>query len=137
MEVLEFDPLPPGEENHITFKGAFPTSHLHPAKLWCDIIEPKGCQVLATYAKDFYAGKPAMTMHTFGLGKAIYFGTVSHQPFYDDLVVWLRQIVQPAAAAEGAGHGGSEHAAEGQHADLFPVEPPEFARAHPVLQADA
>ena len=92
MEVLEFDPLPPGEENHITFKGAFPTSHLHPARLWCDIIEPKGCQILATYAKDFYAGKPAMTMNTFGLGKAIYFGTVSHQPYYDDLMVWLRQI---------------------------------------------
>ena len=92
MEVLEFDPLPPGEENHISFKGAFPTSHLHPAKLWCDIIEPKGCQVLATYAKDFYAGKPAMTMHNFGLGKAIYFGTVSHQAFYEDLVVWLRQM---------------------------------------------
>lgn len=92
MEVLEFDPLPPGEENHITFKGAFPTSHLHPAKLWCDIIEPKGCQILATYAKDFYAGKPAMTMNNFGLGKAIYFGTVSHQPYYDDLMVWLRQI---------------------------------------------
>jgi beta-galactosidase len=92
MEVLEFDPLPPGEENHITFKGAFPTSHLHPARLWCDIIEPKGCQILATYAKDFYAGKPAMTMHTFGLGKAIYFGTTSHQPYYDDLMVWLRQI---------------------------------------------
>ena len=92
MEVLEFDPLPPGEENHITFKGAFPTSHLHPAKLWCDIIEPKGCQVLATYAKDFYAGKPAMTMNSFGLGKAIYFGTVSHQAYYDDLMVWLRQM---------------------------------------------
>ena len=70
LEVLEFDPLPPGEENHLTFKGAFPTSHLHPAKLWCDIIEPKGCQILANYAKDFYAGRPAMTMNAFGLGKA-------------------------------------------------------------------
>ena len=80
LEVLEFDALPPGEENHLTFKGAFPTSHLHPAKLWCDIIEPKpGCQILATYAKDFYAGKAAMTMNTFGLGKAIYVG-------------WLRQM---------------------------------------------
>lgn len=92
LEVLEFDPLPPGEENHLTFKGAFPTSHLHPAKLWCDIIEPKDCQILATYAKDFYAGRPAMTMHTFGLGKAIYIGTMSHQHFYYDLVAWLRQI---------------------------------------------
>jgi beta-galactosidase len=92
MEVVEFDPLPPNEENHLTFKGAFQTSHLHPARLWCDIIEPRECQVLATYAKDFYAGKPAVTMNTFGLGKAIYIGTQSHQHFYYDLVVWLRQI---------------------------------------------
>jgi beta-galactosidase len=92
LEVVEFDQLPPGEENHLTFKGTFPTSHLHPARLWCDIIEPKDCQILATYAKDFYAGKPAITMHTFGLGKAIYIGTQSHQHFYNDLVIWLRQL---------------------------------------------
>jgi beta-galactosidase len=92
LEVLEFDPLPPSEENHLTFKGVFPTSHMHPAKIWCDIIEPKGCQILATYGKDFYAGRPAMTMNTFGLGKAIYIGTMSHQHFYHDLVIWLRQI---------------------------------------------
>jgi beta-galactosidase len=92
LEVVEFDQLPQGEENHLTFKGTFPTSHLHPARLWCDIIEPSGCQILATYAKDFYAGRPAMTMNTFGLGKAIYIGTQSHQHFYNDLIVWLRQL---------------------------------------------
>ncbi len=97
LEVLEFDPLPPGEENHLNFKGAFPVSHLHPAKLWCDLIEPKECQVLATFGKDFYAGRPAMTMNNFGLGRAIYIGTTSHQHFYEDLVVWLRQMcnIQP------------------------------------------
>jgi beta-galactosidase len=65
--------------------------------MWCDIIEPKGCQILATFAKDFYAGRPAITMNSFGLGKAIYIGTMSHQFFYDDLVVWLRQLcnIQP------------------------------------------
>ncbi len=92
LEVLEFDPLPPGEENHLTFKGAFATSHLHPARVWCDIIQPKECQILATYAKDFYAGSPAMTMNTFGLGKAVYIGTLSHQHFYYDLATWLRQM---------------------------------------------
>jgi beta-galactosidase len=92
MEVVEFDQLPPGEENHLTFKGTFPTTHLHAARLWCDLIEPKDCQILATYAKDFYAGRPAMTMHTFGLGKAIYIGTLSHQHFYHDLLTWLRQM---------------------------------------------
>ena len=92
LEVLEFDPIPPGEENHLTFKGAFPTSHLHPARIWCDIIEPKGCQILAVYAKDYYSGRAAMTMNTFGLGKAIYIGTLSHQHFYHDLATWLRQV---------------------------------------------
>jgi beta-galactosidase len=92
LEVQEFDTLPPSEENHLTFKGAFPTSHLHPAKLWCDLIEPKGCQILATYSKDFYAGKPALTLNTFGLGKAIYIGTQSHQHFYQDLILWLRNL---------------------------------------------
>ena len=92
LEVLEFDPISPGDDNHLTFKGTFPTSHLHPAKVWCDIIEPKGCQTLAVFAKDFYAGRPAVTMNTFGLGKAIYVGTMSHQHFYNDLVAWLRQL---------------------------------------------
>jgi len=92
MEVLEFDPLPPGEENHLTVKGAFAATHLHPARLWCDIIEPKGCQVLGTYAKDFYGGRPAITLHEYGQGKAVYIGTISHQFFYYDLIVWLRQL---------------------------------------------
>ena len=75
LQVREFDPLPPGEENHLTFKAGFPATHLHPGRLWCDIIEPLGCQVIATYTKDFYAGKPAMTMNQFGNGRAVYFGT--------------------------------------------------------------
>ena len=91
LEVMEFDMLSPNEENHLIFKGSFPTSHLHVARLWCDLIEPKGCQILATYAKDFYAGKPAVTLNAFGLGKAIYVGTQSQQFFYQDLVSWLRQ----------------------------------------------
>lgn len=93
LEVIEFDPLAPGEENHLAFKGTFPTSHLHPARIWCDLIEPKEeCQVLATYAKDFYAGRAAITMNTFGLGRAVYVGTMSQQYFYYDLIAWLRQM---------------------------------------------
>jgi beta-galactosidase len=90
MEVTEFDPLPVGEENHLACKGAFPTTHVHGARLWCDVIEAKGCQILATFTQDFYAGRPAMTLNSFGLGKAVYIGTVSQQNFYYDLVAWLR-----------------------------------------------
>ena len=92
LVVNEFDPLPVGEDNFMSFKGSFPTSHAHPAKAWCDLIEPRTCQVVATYSKDFYAGTPAITINDFGQGKAIYIGTMSHQPFYYDLVGWLRQL---------------------------------------------
>jgi beta-galactosidase len=92
LEVHEFDALPPGEENHLSFKGAFPVSQMHPARIWCDVIEAKpDCQVIATYGKEFYAGTPAMTLNAFGLGKAIYIGTMSHQYFYHDLAAWLRE----------------------------------------------
>ncbi len=91
LKVVEFDPLPPGEENHITIKGGFPTTGLHSGRLWCDIIEPRGCQILGTYAQDFYSGKPAITLNNFGEGRAIYVGTMSSLPFYHDLVTWLRQ----------------------------------------------
>ena len=92
LEVLEFDPLPPGEENHLTFRGGFTTTHMHPARLWCDIIEPHECQVVAVFAKDFYAGRPAITLNSYGQGRAIYVGMVSHQAFYYDLIAWLRQL---------------------------------------------
>jgi beta-galactosidase len=54
------------------------------------VVEAKGCQIVATYAKDFYAGRPAVTVNDFGKGRAVYIGTVSHQPFYLDLMAWLR-----------------------------------------------
>lgn len=93
LKVVEFDPLPPGEENHITIKGSIPTTGLHSARLWCDLIEPTDeCQILGTYAQDFYAGRPAITMNQFGEGRAIYVGTMSSLPFYHDLVTWLRQL---------------------------------------------
>lgn len=92
MTVTEFDPLPEEGDNHMHSKSDFHVSHLHPVRVWADIIEPRDCQVLATYAKDFYAGRPAMTMNTFGLGRAIYLGTMSHQAFYTDLVDWLRNL---------------------------------------------
>ena len=88
----EFDPLPCEEENHLAFKGNFHTSQMHTTRIWCDVIETKGCQVLASFTRDFYAGRPAVTLNNFGAGKAVYIGTISQQAFYYDLVAWLRTI---------------------------------------------
>lgn len=98
LEVMEFDPLPAGTENHLAVRHGFIATHLHTARVWCDIIKPTTCQVLATFSKDFYAGSAALTTNAYGNGHAIYVATLSTQGFYNDLVAYLRQnfAIHPA-----------------------------------------
>ncbi len=90
MEVKESDILPPGRENALHFKGSFKTSKQHFGRLWCDIIEPLECEILATFTREFYSGSPAVTLNEYGSGKAIYVGTVGQAELYNDLMAWLR-----------------------------------------------
>ena len=39
---------------------------------YCELIHAKGAKVLAEYSKDFYAGRPALTVNEYGKGKAYY-----------------------------------------------------------------
>ena len=96
MEVVEWDAIPPSDDNQLAVRTALPTTGSHPARLWCDLIEVATAQVLATYGRDFYAGTAVITMNDFGAGKAIYLGTVSHQMFYNDLIVWARTVAKIA-----------------------------------------
>lgn len=96
MEVTEWDVLPPSDDNNLSVRSVIPTTASHPARLWCDLIDVREAQVLATYGRDFYAGMPAVTMNEFGAGRAIYVGTVSHQFFYNDLIAWARTLCEIA-----------------------------------------
>lgn len=58
------------------------------ASVWCDLLEPQGAEVLARYGDAYFAGRPAVTRHTFGGGQAIYVGTLS-APVYDVLTPLL------------------------------------------------
>ena len=40
------------------------------ARDYCDLIHSEGAQVLARYGEDFYAGRPALTVNTYGSGRA-------------------------------------------------------------------
>ena len=44
------------------------------AKLWCDVIEPKGAEVVSTYSSEHYAGKAAITKNRYGQGTVYYVG---------------------------------------------------------------
>jgi beta-galactosidase GanA len=57
--------------------------------LWSDLsdlIELEGADALATYEHDFYAGRPAVTRHTFGQGAAYYLGTRPEAAYFERLL---------------------------------------------------
>lgn len=47
---------------------------------WCDVLDPRGAQVIAAYDEDFYAGTPAVTCHAYGKGQVWYMGTYGGAP---------------------------------------------------------
>ncbi len=69
LSVEEFDALPVGTTT--TVKGEQEFS----ADLWADVIALEGAEPLATFTEGFYAGRPALTQHSFGAGRSFYLGT--------------------------------------------------------------
>jgi beta-galactosidase len=55
------------------------------ARVWADILEPDGAEVLFHYGKDYYAGQAAVTLARSGQGKVVYVGTLVEPRFYADL----------------------------------------------------
>jgi len=63
----EIDTLYPNEKNSVTFNGV-----TYDAVDYCEIVHARGAEVLATYNEDFYKGMPAITVNSYGKGKAYY-----------------------------------------------------------------
>ena len=72
----EIDALTPQQSNSVVFAAKFgELAGAYPCRLLCDIIHTEGAEALATYGADFYAGTPAVTVNSFGSGKAYYLAT--------------------------------------------------------------
>jgi beta-galactosidase len=48
------------------------------------VIEVEGASEMAVYQSDFYAGKPAVTVHAYGKGQAYYIGARLEESFLED-----------------------------------------------------
>jgi beta-galactosidase len=75
--VEETDVLSPTQENAVRFTGdEFLPGARYNSGILCDRIHTeRGAAPLAVYTSDFYAGEPAITVNTVGLGRAYYIGT--------------------------------------------------------------
>ena len=86
----EIDALSPAESNEAVFEEPFGgLQGTYPAKLLCDLIHPEGARVLATYGREFYAGRPALTVNSFGAGRAYYLATMLDQSALTELAANL------------------------------------------------
>lgn len=50
----------------------------------CDLVKCQGAQTLAVYGRDFYKGKSALTVNSYGEGCAYYLAARGEQAFLDD-----------------------------------------------------
>jgi beta-galactosidase len=72
--------------------------------LWCDLINLEGAEALATFEDDFYAGRPAITEHRFGRGRALYVATCPEPALVTHLIGMLLDelgIAPPLEAPQG------------------------------------
>jgi beta-galactosidase len=66
------------EGGPLGLSGEYAARHL------CDLIRPEGAETLATYGSQFYAGRAALTVNTFGRGRAYYIASRNDDRFTDD-----------------------------------------------------
>lgn len=70
IQFEETDSLLDSDENNVEMFGS-----TYKCRNYCELSHLNGAQALGTYKKDFYAGMPAVTVNSFGKGKAYYIAT--------------------------------------------------------------
>ena len=96
--VEEFDPLEPGQANAVVVEeGSKLPAGSYRCDRWCDLVHLEGAVALASYEKDFYAGRPAITQHMSGKGRAIYVTTRLEKTLVDALLGKLLDELKIAA----------------------------------------
>lgn len=110
------DGLWDGEENHFSWNGkTYATSELSA------LLHEQGAQVLANYENDFYAGTPALTLNTYGEGKAYYLAARAEESFYHDFYHQLAETLSLQKALQADPPHGVEAAlrTDSDHEFLF------------------
>ena len=91
LNVVDFMPLGNGQEVPVQLADGTQAT----GRIWSELIEPAGAEVLAHFSGSALAGRPAVTRNRFGAGTAFYYGTL-----LDPLAMagWLRSTWTHAGA---------------------------------------
>lgn len=83
------------------------------ASLWCDIVRLQGAQAIGRYMQEFYKDTPALTVHSYGKGRAWYIATVPEERFFRHFLaevaghVGLRRLAELPKGVEVASRAGA------------------------------
>lgn len=93
VEVEEYDSLTPEMSNTLDFTlpALFAYAPVN-IGVWCDVLKPTTAAVVAQYSRDYYAGRPAITLNQFGNGQAVYVGTFGGDNLYELLARWVLDL---------------------------------------------
>jgi len=90
VELLDYQPIYT-EKQGVRFTAPL-TGPDADCRIWADILDPKGADVLATYTGGDHAGKAAITVNRYGQGKAIYLGAHLEAPDLARVLLTLMAI---------------------------------------------
>ncbi len=99
--VEETDALFPDEANSI--HEIADTERHYQADFLCDLIHTEGAEPLAVYDSDFYQGMPAVTVNSYGEGKAYYIATRLERAYLDHLFERITEDVKVHPVLESQG----------------------------------
>jgi beta-galactosidase len=101
--VEEFDPWT-AEMSNILEISEGELQGRYACSLWGELLHTEGAVTLGTFASDYYAGGPALTLHRFGQGRAYYLATQPEAALLEKLMRQLCReagIVPPLEAPAG------------------------------------
>lgn len=101
--------------NELGLSGPYTATHL------CELIHLEGARALASYGADFYAGYPAVTVNTYGQGKAYYVASRNDRAFQKTLFgALIRELnLTPALAARLPEGMTAQLRTDGEHDFIF------------------
>ncbi len=102
--VEEHDPMLQGQTVAIQAERWGRVQGSYTAGVLCDLLHLEGAEARASYASEFYAGRPVITENRYGEGKALYLAADVDAALMRDLLLTLcdeKGIHAPLSASEG------------------------------------
>ena len=96
LTETEIDALYDGDRNSLSLtpENGLPfLRRSYEVRELCQLVETTTARTLGVYGSDFYSGTPALTVNTYGRGRAYFLACRTEQPFLDQFLGYLSRTL--------------------------------------------